>query len=57
MVEIPYGSDILNLVVTIGMGIALRMRILDEEAMLKEEFGDEWLRWHEKTARLVPGVF
>lgn len=32
-------------------------RIHREEKMLKAECGDEWLRWHVKTKRLVPGLW
>jgi len=35
----------------------LRLRILDEEAMLKESFGQEWEEWHAKTARFIPGIW
>ena len=31
-------------------------RIRDEEAMLRDAYGTEWVSWHEKTARLIPGV-
>lgn len=36
-------------------GLAVRVR--DEEGLLRREFGEEWVRWHAKTARFVPGVF
>lgn len=31
-------------------------RIRDEEAMLRDTYGMAWVSWHEKTARLIPGV-
>ena len=31
-------------------------RIRDEEAMLRDAYGAEWVSWHEKTARLIPRV-
>ncbi|KAF2426259.1 hypothetical protein EJ08DRAFT_593758 [Tothia fuscella] len=36
-------------------GMAARIR--DEEGMLRETFGKDWEVWHQKTARLIPGVF
>ncbi|KAJ9236977.1 hypothetical protein DTO271D3_5909 [Paecilomyces variotii] len=35
---------------------ALATRVKDEEGMLKEKFGQEWVRWHERTARFIPYV-
>lgn len=32
-------------------------RVRDEEAMLKETFGEDWVRWHSVTKRFIPGVF
>ncbi len=41
-----------------GFGIVMvRIRVADEERMLKEAFGKEWEEWHRKTKRFVPGVF
>ncbi|KAL4882684.1 hypothetical protein BJY04DRAFT_38638 [Aspergillus karnatakaensis] len=40
----------------VGGGI-LGVRIRDEERMLRERFGREWEIWHQKTRRLIPGVF
>ncbi|KAJ0382693.1 hypothetical protein COL922a_012028 [Colletotrichum nupharicola] len=31
-------------------------RVVEEEAMLKEEFKEDWVRWHAKTARFIPWV-
>ena len=36
------------------MGITMRVR--DEEAMLKEKFGDEWVEWNRKTKRFIPYI-
>lgn len=32
-------------------------RVMDEEKMLKKVFGKEWIEYHKKTARFIPGVF
>lgn len=32
-------------------------RVKEEEAMMKETFGKEWVDWHAKTKRFIPGVF
>ncbi|KAJ5490497.1 Phospholipid methyltransferase [Penicillium expansum] len=32
-------------------------RVLDEEVMLQQKFGQEWEQWHRSTKRLIPGVF
>jgi protein-S-isoprenylcysteine O-methyltransferase Ste14 len=42
---------------TLAYWKVLTGRIRDEEEMLEEAFGDEWRKWHRKTARLIPGVF
>ena len=36
-------------------GITVRVR--DEEAMLKETFGKQWVDWHRRTPRFVPFLF
>jgi protein-S-isoprenylcysteine O-methyltransferase Ste14 len=36
------------------LGIVVRVK--DEEAMLRKEFGSEWEAWHKKTMRFIPGV-
>jgi protein-S-isoprenylcysteine O-methyltransferase Ste14 len=33
------------------------VRVKDEEAMLKREFGREWEEYHRRTMRFIPGVF
>lgn len=47
------------LLVLIGyLGLqGLWMRVKDEEAMLKSEFGREWEEYHRRTKRFIPGVF
>jgi len=40
----------------VGVNRTAWKRIIEEEAMLKKEFGREWEVWHRKTKRLVPGV-
>jgi protein-S-isoprenylcysteine O-methyltransferase Ste14 len=37
--------------------IGMSRRIYEEEAMLKAEFGQEWIDYHARTARLIPYVF
>lgn len=34
----------------------IRVRVADEEKMLKEQFGKEWEEWHRQTKRFIPGV-
>ena len=42
----------------IGFGVeAMRRRVVDEEAMLREKVGKEWEVWHKKTKRFIPFVF
>lgn len=38
-------------------GLMLGARVVDEEGMLKEKFGQEWVTWHRRTSRFVPGLF
>jgi protein-S-isoprenylcysteine O-methyltransferase Ste14 len=50
--------DVLVWTLMIGASVVLgRMRIRDEENMLKKEFGKEWEEYHAKTKRLIPGLF
>jgi protein-S-isoprenylcysteine O-methyltransferase Ste14 len=35
----------------------MRLRLRDEETMLKEKFGKEWEVWHARTKRFIPGLF
>ncbi|HRI16827.1 MAG TPA: isoprenylcysteine carboxylmethyltransferase family protein [Verrucomicrobiota bacterium] len=41
----------------LGCIILFLIRIPREEAMLAREFGEEWSRYTQRTARLVPGVY
>lgn len=43
--------------VAIATMVFLRIRVSDEETMLRAKFGEEWERWHRRTARFVPGIF
>ncbi|KAF8863221.1 hypothetical protein BDZ45DRAFT_798519 [Acephala macrosclerotiorum] len=36
--------------------LGLWVRVKDEEAMLKNEFGNEWIEYHHKTKRFIPGL-
>jgi protein-S-isoprenylcysteine O-methyltransferase Ste14 len=56
-VQVPFISEVLGMLVVAAMAFGLGMRIHDEEEMMRGEFGDEWEKWHKKTARLIPGVF
>lgn len=57
LIEVPYVSEVVAAVMVSAVGFALSLRILDEEEMMRNEFGDEWEKWHKKTARLIPGIF
>jgi protein-S-isoprenylcysteine O-methyltransferase Ste14 len=35
----------------------LWVRVKDEETMMEKEFGKEWVEYHSKTKRFIPGVF
>lgn len=35
----------------------MSVRVREEERMLRAEFGEEWERWHAKTARFIPYIF
>jgi len=37
--------------------LIVAMRVPEEEAMMRETFGETWEAWHAQTARFVPGVF
>ncbi|EKM52186.1 uncharacterized protein PHACADRAFT_262698 [Phanerochaete carnosa HHB-10118-sp] len=40
------------------MGLTAHLRVLKEDAALKEEFKDKWLAWASRTPyRLLPGVY
>jgi protein-S-isoprenylcysteine O-methyltransferase Ste14 len=44
--------SLLCVVVVLG----IRHRVRDEEKMLKDEFGQPWVRWHRSTKRFIPGL-
>lgn len=44
-------------IVMYAFGRHIMTRIHDEEAMLRELFGAEWVKWHHQTARFIPFVF
>ncbi|KAI1453140.1 hypothetical protein F4805DRAFT_470291 [Annulohypoxylon moriforme] len=35
----------------------LWMRVKEEESMLQAKFGEDWEKWHARTARFIPGIF
>lgn len=35
----------------------MRLRVVDEENMLRQKFGAEWENWHRSTSRFIPGLF
>ncbi len=41
----------------ITFGILFAFRLRDEEKMMLEEFGDEYVEYMAKTKRIVPGVW
>lgn len=44
--------------IVVGAGLkALMGRVAAEEALLKREFGEEWVRWSSKTKRFIPGIW
>lgn len=52
--------EVWGTLVYIGTGLlsamGIGMRVVEEEAMLKELFGKKWEQWHVKTKRFIPGV-
>jgi protein-S-isoprenylcysteine O-methyltransferase Ste14 len=40
----------------LGVGGIVR-RVIEEEEMLKMDFGREWEQWTRRTWRLVPGLW
>lgn len=56
IVGVPWLSEVFGTVMA-GLSIwVLRIRVKDEEQMMKEKFGENWEVWHQKTARFVPGI-
>ncbi|KUJ14676.1 uncharacterized protein LY89DRAFT_686355 [Mollisia scopiformis] len=48
---------ILAIVFIFGIFRGTGKRVLDEEMMLKNTFGEEWEAWHKRTKRFIPGLF
>ena len=36
--------------------VAVAKRVKDEEEMMRQVFGRQWVQWHESTKRFVPGL-
>lgn len=49
-------SAVVYAVTGLWLTVQLGVRVVQEEAMLKELFGKEWEEWHAKTKRFIPGV-
>ncbi|KAE9375226.1 hypothetical protein N431DRAFT_436729 [Stipitochalara longipes BDJ] len=49
--------EALFIFLAVGAGWVTWKRVSEEEAMMKDAFGEEWERWHQKTWRFVPGLF
>lgn len=47
----------LSAAAVVALALAARLRIRQEEQMLRTRFGVEWERWHGATARFVPYLF
>ncbi|EFQ25229.1 isoprenylcysteine carboxyl methyltransferase [Colletotrichum graminicola] len=43
-------------VMVLVMARKVLVRVMDEEEMLRKTFGDEWVLWHTRTMRFIPGV-
>lgn len=56
LVMIKSLSEILALGIIAVVGFGVWLRVKDEEAMLKKEFGKEWIEYHSKTKRFIPWV-
>ncbi|KAH8172296.1 isoprenylcysteine carboxyl methyltransferase (ICMT) family protein [Sarocladium implicatum] len=39
------------------MTMALSKRVKQEEQLLKNVFGKQWIEWHSRTARFIPGLW
>jgi protein-S-isoprenylcysteine O-methyltransferase Ste14 len=51
------GWSVLPWVLSAVASVVLRLRVRDEERMMKETFGKEWDVWHRRTKRFIPGIF
>lgn len=52
-----YAWPLLLLVFAILGLLGIMVRVREEEAMLKRQFGKEWEEYHRKTKRFIPGMF
>ena len=59
--RVPRLARVLGTGIIVLTGIALSQfidRTLVEDRVLKQEFGEEWVRWSQQTRyRLIPGIF
>ncbi|CEJ81402.1 hypothetical protein VHEMI01528 [[Torrubiella] hemipterigena] len=53
----PFSALVTASAAVAGLAKIVRVRVSQEEAMLKELFGDEWVNWNARTARFIPGLF
>lgn len=56
LVGIPYFSEVVWCGFVAAIFVIGRMRIRDEEEMMRKEFGQEWEEYHRKTKRFIPWV-
>jgi protein-S-isoprenylcysteine O-methyltransferase Ste14 len=57
IIRIPWISEIVGGILLMGvLGIAY-VRIREEERVLRETFGKEWVEWRGMTRAFVPGLF
>lgn len=58
VVQMLYGwSGVVSGVLLAGVVRMMAVRVRDEERMLREKFGDEWIDWNRRTGRVIPGGF
>lgn len=57
IMELGICVDLLVYIATPLLLIQILVRVLDEEEMLRKEFGREWEEYHKKTKRFIPGIF
>lgn len=50
-----WGYTAWTLIMSVWVWILLR-RVADEEMMLEEKFGKQWMDWHRSTKRFIPGL-
>lgn len=49
--------SIIGILLAIGVTILLIWRIIDEEKLLHETFGDEWEEYRKRTKKLIPFIY